>query len=58
MVSSVVEVDDVSAMVGTRYVDRVRYSGLSVRGIPEAKHPVLLVCCVRYINRKPQEDGG
>ena len=55
LVSSVV---DVSAMIGTRYVDRVRYSGLCIRGISEVKHPFLLVCCVRYVNRKSYADCG
>ena len=46
LMSSIDEVDNVSAMIGTRYVDSVRYSGLCIRGISEVKHPILLVCCV------------
>ena len=57
LVSSVVKVDDVSAMVGTRYVDKVRFCGFCLRGFSEAKHP-FCVCCVRYINRKSYADCG
>ena len=52
---SVVVVDDVSPVVRTGDVDRVGYCGLVVVGIFKTQHPLLFVCCIRYIDREPQE---
>ena len=45
-------------MIRTSYIDRVRYSGFCVRGISDVKHPILLVFCARYINRKSYAERG
>ena len=44
--SSVVVVDDVSTVVRTVDVDRIRYCGWSVVGIPKTQHTVLFACRV------------
>ena len=53
--SSVVVVDDVSPMVRTGDVDRIRYRGSGVVGVPKTQHSVLFVCCVGYVDRESQE---
>ena len=42
--SSVVVVDDVSPVVRTSDVDRIRYRGFGVVGVPKTQHSVLFVC--------------
>ena len=54
--SSVVVVDDVSPVVRTGDVDRVRYDGSGVVGIPKTQHPAVLVCGVRDVDRESQGD--
>ena len=44
--SSVVVVYDVSPVVRTGDVVRIRYRGFGVFGVPKTQHSVLLVCCV------------
>ena len=43
-VSSVVVVDDVSPVLRTGDVDRIKYCGTCVVGVPKTQHPVLFVC--------------
>ena len=52
---SVVVVNDVSPVVRACYVDRVGYCGFGVVGIFKTQRPFLFVCCIRYIDREPQE---
>ena len=54
--SSVVVVDDVSPVVRTDDVDRIRYRGSGVAGVPKTQHSVLLVCCVGNVDEKSEED--
>ena len=54
--SPVVLVDDVSPVVRTGDVDRIRYRGFGVVGVPKTQHSVLLVCCVGDVHRESQED--
>ena len=56
--SPVVVVDDVSPVVRTGDVDRIRYRGVGVAGVPKTQHSVLFVCCVGNIHRKTQESAG
>ena len=42
--SPVVVVDDVSPVVKTGDVDRIRYRGSGVVGVPKTQHSVLFVC--------------
>ena len=44
--SPVVVVNDVSPVVRTGDVDRVRYRGCGVGGVPKTQYSVLFVCCV------------
>ena len=53
--SSVVVVNDVSPVVRTGDVDRIRYRGFSVVGVPKTQHSVLFVCCVGDVHRESQE---
>ena len=53
--SPVVVVDDVSPVVRTGDVDRVRYRGIGVVGVPKTQHSVLFVCCVGNVHRVSQE---
>ena len=53
--SSVVVVDDVSPVVRTADVDRIRYRGSSIAGVPKTQYAVLFVCCVRDVDGKSQE---
>ena len=50
--SSVVVEDDVSPVVRTDDVDRIRFRGSGVVGVPKTQHSVLLVCCVGYVDRE------
>ena len=43
LVSSIVVVNNVSSVVWTGYVDRIRYCGSGVIGVPETQHAVLFV---------------
>ena len=54
--SPVVVVDDVSPVVRTADVDRIRYRGSGEVGVPKAQHSVLFVCCVGDVDREPQEE--
>ena len=58
MMSSVVVVDDVSPVVRTGDVDRIRYSGSGVVGVPKTQHSVLFVCCVGDVDGEAEESGG
>ena len=53
--SPVVVVDDVSPVVRTGDVDRIRYRGWGVVGVPKTQHSVLFVCCVGDVHRESQE---
>ena len=54
--SSVVVVDDVSPVVRTGDVDRVRYGGSGVVCVPKTQHPIVLVCGVRDEDKESQGD--
>ena len=56
--SPVVVVDDVSPVVRTGDVDRIRYRGWCVDGVPKTQHSVLFVCCVGDVDRVAQESTG
>ena len=56
--SSVVVVDDVSPVIRTGDVDRIRYRGSCVDGVPKTQHPVLFVCCVGDEDGVAQESAG
>ena len=53
---SVVVVDDVSPVVRTGDVDRIRYRGFGVVGVPKTQYSILFVCCVRNVDRESQEE--
>ena len=53
--SSGVVVDNVSPVVRTGDVDRIRYRGSGVVGVPKTQHSVLFVCCVGDVDRESQE---
>ena len=53
--SPVVVVDDVSHVVRTADVDRIRYRGSSVDGVPKTQHSVLFICCVGDVHRESKE---
>ena len=53
--SPVVVVDDVSPVVKTGDVDRIRYRGSGIVGVPKTQHSVLFVCCVGDVDRESQE---
>ena len=53
--SSVVVVDDISLVVRTGDVDRIRYRGIGVVGVPKTQHSVLFVCCVGDVDGEPQK---
>ena len=55
MMRSVVVVDDVSPMVRTADVDRIRYRGSGIVCVPKTQHSVLFVCCVGDVDRESQE---
>ena len=55
-VSSVDEVDDVSPVVRTGDVDRIRYRGYGVIGVPKTQHSVIFVCCVGNVDRESQKE--
>ena len=57
-VSPVVAVDDVSTVVRTGDVDRIRYRGSGVVGVPKTQHSVLFVFCVRDIDGEAEEFFG
>ena len=54
--SSVVVVDDVSPVVRTGDVDRIRYRGSGVPGVPKTQHSVLFVYSVGEVHRESQEN--
>ena len=56
--SPVVVVDDVSPVVRTGDVDRIRYRGFGVLGVPETQHSVLFVCCVGDVDGEAEEHTG
>ena len=56
--SSVVVVDDVSPVVRTGDVDRIRYRVIGVVGVPKTHHSVLFVCCVGDVHREPQKESS
>mgnify|MGYP003685791523 CR=1 FL=1 len=53
--SPIVVVDDVSPVLRTADVDRIRYRGSGVVGVPKTQHSVLFVCCVGDVHGKSQE---
>ena len=53
--SPVVVVDDVSTVVRTGDVDRIRYRGCGVVGIPKTQQTFLFVCCVGDVNGEAKE---
>ena len=52
--SPVVVVDDVYPVVRTGDVDRIRYSGSGIVGVPKTQQPVFFVCCVGDVDREAQ----
>ena len=48
-VSSVIVVDDVSPVIRTRNVDRIRYCGSGVVCVLETQNSIFFCCCVWYI---------
>ena len=54
----VVIVDDVSTVVGTRYVDGIGYCSSGISSISETQYAVLSFRCVGYIDRKSKEVHG
>ena len=56
MMSPVVVVDDVSPLERTADVDRIRYRGSGVVGVPKTQYSVLFVCRVGDVDRESQED--
>ena len=54
---SVVVVDDVSPVVKTCDVDRVRYCGSGVVGVPKTQHSVLFVCRARNVDSVAEKSG-
>ena len=50
--NSAVVVDDVSPVERTGDVDRIRYRGSGVVGVPKTQHSVLFVCCVGDVDRE------
>ena len=54
--SPVVVVDDVSPVVRTVYVDRIRYRCSGVVGVLKTQHSVLFVYCVGDVHRESQEE--
>ena len=53
--SPVVVVDDVSSVVRTGDVDRIRYRGWGVVGVPKTQHSVIFVCCVGDVYGESKE---
>ena len=53
--SSVVVIDDVSPVVLTADVDRIRYRDSGVVGVLKTQHSIFLVCCVGDKDRKSKE---
>ena len=53
--SPVVVVDDVSPVVRTGDVDRIRNRGSGVVGVLKTQLSVLFVCCVGDVDRESQE---
>ena len=56
--SPVVVIDDISPVVKTLYVDRIRYRGSGVDGVLKTQHSVLFVGCVRYVDGKSKKMTG
>ena len=54
-VSSIVVVNNVSPVVWTGYVDRIRYCGSGVIGVPETQHSVLFVFSRRNVDVEAKE---
>ena len=50
--SSVVVIDDVSPVILTADVDRIRYRDSGVGSVPKTQHSVFLVCRIGDIDRK------
>ena len=53
--SSIVVVNNVSPVVWTGYVDRIRYCGSGVIGVPETQHSVLFVFSRRNVDVEAKE---
>ena len=53
--SSVVVVDDVSPVVRTGDVDRIRYRGCGVVGVPKTRHSVLLFVVLEMYTENPRK---
>ena len=53
--SSVVVVDDVSPVIRTCNVDRIRYCGPGVIGVSKTQHSVLFIGCVGYVEGKTKK---
>ena len=52
---SVVVVDDVSSVIRTGDVNRIRYCSSGVVGVSKTQHSFIFVCCVGDVNGKSQE---
>ena len=55
---SLVVVDDVSPVVRTVDVGRIRYRGSGVDGVPKTQHSVHFICCVRDVDGVTEESAG
>ena len=53
--SPIVVVDDVSPVVRTGDLDRIRDCGCGVVCVPKTQHSVFFVCCVGDVHRESQE---
>ena len=53
--SPVVVVDDVFPVARTGDVDRIRYRGSGIVGVPKTQHSVLFDYCVGDVDRESQE---
>ena len=51
---SVVVVDDVSPVIRTADVDRIRNRGSGLVGVFKTQHSFLFVCCVGDVDRESQ----
>ena len=56
--SPVVVVDDISSVVRTGDVDRIRYRGSGVVSVPKTQHSVLFVRCVGNVDSESKEPAG
>ena len=51
-------VDYVSPVIRKVDVDRIRYRGSGVVGVPKTQLSVIFVCCVGDVDRESKKSGG